>query len=190
MDSVELGYIEACRRGELQTFDPLYTMHVDAVYRYLYRRTLHKETAEDLTSSVFLKALESIRSFNPAKGELLTWLYRIARNTLIDHYRGSSYRKTVDIENVWDLAGDEVTSLLAERSIDAKSLHEALNTLNPAQREIVMLRIWEDLSYKEIASLTGKSEGSAKVMFSRAVADLRTKMPAAIALLILFPHSL
>lgn len=190
MDSDELGHIEACRRGELQAFDPLYQLHVDAVYRYLYRRTLHRETAEDLTSTVFLKALESIRSFNPAKGELRTWLYRIARNTLVDHYRSSGYRKTVDIENVWDLASDDVTSLLAERSIDAKALHEALKALNPAQREIVLLRVWEDLSYKEIASLTGKTEGNAKVIFSRAIDGLRGKMPSAVLLLLLSPLSL
>jgi RNA polymerase sigma-70 factor (ECF subfamily) len=186
MDS-ELDHVAACQRGDLTHFDPLYLLHVDAVYRYLYRRTLQKVTAEDLTSTVFLKALESIRSFNPSKGKLRVWLYRIARNALIDYYR--SRKTTVDIEDVWDLAGDEVASLAAERSLDIKALHEAMKSLTPDQREVVLLRIWEGLSYAEIAALTGKTEGNAKVIFSRAIKDLKTNMPA-LLLLLFFPHSL
>jgi RNA polymerase sigma-70 factor (ECF subfamily) len=187
MDTSELADIAACQRGELTHFDPLYVLHVDAVYRYLYRRTLHRETAEDLTSTVFLKALESICSFDSSKGMLRVWLYRIARNALIDYYR--SRKTTVDIEDVWDLAGDEVATLGAERAIDIKALHEAMKTLTPDQREIVLLRIWEGLSYAEIAGLTGKTEGNAKVIFSRSVQDLKAHMPA-LLLLLLFPHSL
>lgn len=189
MESTELAAIAACRNGDLSQFDVLYTTHVEAVYRYLQRRTLVKAVAEDLTSTVFLKAMESIRSFSPSKGELRTWLYRIARNVLIDHYRSSGKRKTVDIETVWDLSGDEVASLDTERSIDAEKLRSAMATLKPEHRDIVLLRVWEGLSYKEIAELTGKTEANAKVIFSRALTDLRTKLPS-LLLLILFPHSL
>ena len=188
MDSVELGFIASCQRGHLEDFDPLYLQHVDAVYRYLHRRTLQKEVAEDLTSTVFLKALESIRAFDASKGVFRAWLYRIARNSLIDFYR-SSARKTISIENVWDLPGEDITSLAAEHSIDAAKLHEAMKSLTSDQREIVMLRMWEGLSYAEIAEVTGKTEGNAKVIFSRAITDLRTKLPA-LLLLLLFPHSL
>ncbi len=188
MDSHEYARIAACQSGRLEEFDPLYLAHVDSIYRYLLRRTLSTSVAEDLTSTVFLKALEGIRSFDPTKGELRTWLYRIARNTLIDHYR-SFARKTIDIESVWDMPSDEVASLHAEQSIDAASLHKALATLRPEQKEIVMLRIWEGLSYKEIAEITGKTEGNAKMIFSRTIAELKTKMPA-LAMFLLFPHML
>ncbi len=184
MDSAELAHVAACQAGRLDDFDPLYVRHVDAIYKYLSRRTLDREAAEDITSITFMKALEKIRSFDPAKGELRAWLYRIARNALIDHYRDPS-RRTVDIENVWDLASDEVASLAAERSIDAAKVHKALQALKPAQREIVMLRVWEGLSYKEIADITGKTEGNCKVLFSRAVADLRKDLPAFLLLLLL-----
>ncbi len=188
MDSTELAHIAACKAGDLTRFDPLYVLHVDAVYRYLHRRTLVREVAEDLTSVTFLKALEAIRTFDPDKGELRAWLYRIARNSLVDHYRNPA-RQTQDIETVWDLPGNEVTSLATEQSIDAAALHKALATLKPAQREIVLLRMWEGLSYKEIATLTGKTEGNCKVLFSRAVADLRLALPS-LLLLLLFPHLL
>lgn len=188
MDSVELGHIASCRNGHLEDFDSLYLQHVDAVYRYLHRRTLQREVAEDLTSTVFLKALDSIRSYDPQRGVFRAWLYRIARNALIDFYR-SSARTNVSIENVWDLASDDITSLAAEKAIDAAKLHDAMKIFTPDQREIVMLRIWEGLSYAEIAELTGKTEGNAKVMFSRALVELRTRLPS-LLLLLLFPHSL
>lgn len=188
MDSAELGHITSCQNGHLEDFDPLYLAHVDAVYRYLHRRTFQREVAEDLTSTVFLKALESIRSFDPKKGVFRAWLYRIARNSLIDFYR-SHARQTVSIENIWDLPSEDIATLAAEKSIDAEKLHEAMKILNADQREIVMLRIWEGLSYAEIAELTGKSEGNAKVIFSRSIADLRTKLPS-LLILLLFPHSL
>jgi RNA polymerase sigma-70 factor (ECF subfamily) len=168
-------------------FDHVYTENVDAVYKYLYRRTLVREIAEDLTSITFMKALESFRSFDPNRGAVLAWLYRIARNALIDHYRTAGSRGTVDIESIWDLPGDDVASLAAENAINADALHAALKDLSPLQREIVMLRVWGGLSYKEISKIIGKSEGNTKVIFSRTLSELRTKMPA-LLLLLLFPH--
>lgn len=185
MDPAELESIAACQADRLDQFDPLYTRHVEAVYRYLSRRTLDRAVAEDLTSITFLKALESIRSFDPSRGAFLAWLYRIARNALIDYYR-SHARRTENIETVWDLPSEDVTSRAAEQSLDAKALHAALQTLKPASREIVLLRIWEGLSYAEIAEITGKTENNCKVMFSRALSELRTHLPS-LLLLLLFP---
>lgn len=184
MDQTELSAVAACQSGDLSAFDTLYTQHVDAVYRFLYRRTLIREIAEDLTSVTFIKAMESIRSFKSDKGELRAWLYRIARNAMIDHYR--STRPSVDIETVWDLPGDDITSLSAERHLDYAMLQKALATLSKDQRDIVLLRMWEGLSYKEIATLTGKTETNAKVIFSRAVSGLRSQLPS-LAVLLLFP---
>ncbi len=189
MASSEHSLIASCQAGHLEDFDPLYTTHVEAIYKYLSRRTLSRELSEDLTSITFIKALESIRSFDPARGEFRAWLYRIARNALIDHYR-SPAAHTTDIETVWDLASDDVTSLAAERSMDASKLHAALKTLKPQQREVVMLRIWEGLSYREIAAITGKTENNCKVLFSRAVAQLRSDMPSTLLLLLLFSIAL
>jgi RNA polymerase sigma factor (sigma-70 family) len=188
MDAAELSSIEACITGDLTRFDALYTQHVDAIYKYVYRRTLAREVAEDITSTTFLKALQGIRAFDPKKGELRAWLYRIARNAMIDHFRNPA-SKTVNIETVWDLPSEDLTSLRAERAIDAEKLHAAMKHLSSQQREVVLLRLWEGLSYKEIAALTGKSEGNCKVIFSRAVAELRTHLPS-LLILILFSRSL
>lgn len=185
MDSVELDAITDCRAGALSAFDVLYTRHVDAVYRYLFRRTLLRDIAEDLTSTTFLKAMESIRSFDSSKGELRPWLYRIARNTLIDYYR--TLRPSADIASVWDLPGEDIASLAAERSLDAAALHRALAALSADQREVVLLRVWEGLSHADIAVLTSRTETNTKVLFSRGIARLRTLMPS-LSILFLFPQ--
>ncbi len=185
MDSSELRSIADCRAGRLAAFDPLYTLHVDAVYRFLSRRTSSKEAAEDLTSITFMKALESIRSFDPAKGELRAWLYRIARNALIDHYRDPR-EHAMGIEEAEEIAGDEDSALDAARQMDARAVRKALASLKPLQREVVLLRVWERLPYKEIARITGKTEGNCKLLFFRALAQLR---PLLAILFLFFPIS-
>lgn len=179
MDQAERDSIDACRAGNLQAFGTLYERHVDAVYAFLYRRTQIRATAEDLTSITFMKALESIRSFDPARGELLAWLYRIARNTLIDHYRKAG-EHLASLEHAEHVPAEDTVTRAAEQSIDAAAIRTALAHLKPIQREVVLLRLWEGLSYKEIAAITGKSEGNCKLMFFRAMAQLRT------ALIVLF----
>ena len=181
----EHSAIAACQAGDLQRFDELYQAYLDPIFGYLYRRTLHRETAEDLTSTVFLRALEKIRSFDPKRGPLRAWLYGIAKNALTDHLR--STKQTVDIDAILDLASDEDSSKRAKIAVDVERLHSALSALDPIKREIVLLRVWEDLPYREIAAIVGKSEGNCKVLFSRALDALRCECGGAIALLFLFP---
>jgi RNA polymerase sigma-70 factor (ECF subfamily) len=166
-------------------FDALYRENVDAIYRYLYRRTLTRMTAEDLTSQTFLKALEKIDSFDPAKGRFGGWVMTIAKNVLTDHFR--ALKPQTDIDDVWDLSSDDdVAGSLEDKEAHAE-LRDALAKLPKDKREIVLLRMWEDLSYAEIAAVTGKSEGNCKVIFSRAMKDLRALVPLSTLLLILFP---
>ncbi|MEY4745052.1 MAG: hypothetical protein RL272_997 [Candidatus Parcubacteria bacterium] len=186
MDEEQL--IGACQRGESDAFGRLYDAYVRRIYDFVYYRTHHKETAEDLTSDVFLKAFAKMDGFDAGKGTFAAWLYRIARNRVIDHYRAS--KRVDDIEDVWDLlrSGNDVA-----RDADARErLRETeahMAALPAAQRDIVIMRAWDGLSYAEIAEITGKSESACKMSFSRAVAALRKRLPLA-ALLIILTHPL
>ncbi len=170
-----------------EAFGRLYDAHVAQVYRYLYFRTHHRETAEDLTSQAFLKALDRLATFDPKRGSFLAWIYRIARNVLIDQYR--AFRPTSDIEDIWDLRSDDDPVRDAEVREGMEKLRPCLQALPAEQRELILLRFWDGLSHAEIAAITGRSEAAAKMAFSRAMARLRRNAPPAVfLLLLLFPH--
>ncbi len=175
----------ACGRSSLQEFDHLYDRYARPIYAFISRRTSDRAVSEDLTSTVFLKALENIRSFHPRKGNFRTWLYRIARNVLIDHYRSQNHRQAEDIETAWDLPAEGGAEDALHRNLRDRKVRSALAALKPLQREIVLLRIYEDLPYGEIAQITGKSEASAKMLFFRTMKELR-KVLSPLSLLLLF----
>jgi len=181
--SDEEKLISRCQQGELEKFGLLYDKYIKKIYDFVYYKTMHKETAEDLVSQIFMKALSKIMDFKFNQGTFQAWLYRIARNSVIDHYR--TKKQDINIEDVWDLAGDADL----ERDIDnrekLKAVEKYLAKLKPSQREIIVLRVWQELSYKEIADITGKSEDSCKMAYSRAINRLRREVPIAIYILLL-----
>jgi RNA polymerase sigma-70 factor (ECF subfamily) len=182
----EAAAIARCKAGDLTAFDELYQHYLDAIYAYIHRRMSHRETAEDLTSVTFIKALERIRTFHPDRGNFSAWIYSIARNTLTDHFR--TKRDITDIDSMLGLASGDDSTARVSLSAEKAKLREAMAHLDPLKREIVLLRIWEDLSYKDIAAIVGKSEGNCKVIFSRAVDALRSEFgPMALALILLSP---
>lgn len=181
--SSDIDLALACKQGNLEQFDELYTRHLKGIYAFVYYRVMERGTAEDLTSQTFLKALENIGSYHPKKGAFSTWLYRIARNTVFDHFRTAHPHE--DIESAWDIQGDDNPFLKTADALSAEELHKVLKTLPKEKRELLLLRMWDGLSYAEIAALTGKSEASCKMMFSRTVSDLRGQLSTAAFLLLL-----
>jgi RNA polymerase sigma-70 factor, ECF subfamily len=171
MDNTEQDIIASCQSGNTERFGELYDRYIRKIYTFIYYKTLHKQTAEDLTSEVFFKALKNIRSVNPEK-KFSTWLYAIARNAVIDHYR--TFKRTTDIEDAWDVGDDNDLSEKLDDTKTFEKLQKGLVRLSPIQREIVILRIWEDMSYREIADVVGKTEENSKMIFSRSIAKLRT----------------
>jgi len=173
-----------CQKGNKEEFGRLYDWYVRKIYDFIYYKTHHKETAEDITSRVFIKALEKIDTFDNSRGFFSAWIYQIARNAVIDFYR--TKKGDIGIDDIWDLVGNDNL----ERDIDVrqklKSVEDYLKKLKSEQREIIMLRVWQEMPYKEIAEIIGKSEGSCKMMFSRTINELRKEVPANLVLSILF----
>jgi len=169
----ESSYVTKCQAGDTVAFGVLYDYYIDKIYRFVYYKTFVKEVAEDITSDVFHKALVKINSFDSSKGVFSAWLYRIARNAVIDYYRSQKF--DVPLEDVFEVGAEDRTP----ESIDALSglakVTEYLETLNAKQREIITLRVWEEMSYQEIAAVVGGTEDSVKMAFSRGIRDLREK---------------
>lgn len=186
MENDDKALLGQYRAGDREAFGRLYDRYIGKIYRFVYYKTHHRETAEDLVSRIFTKALEKIGGFDADKGTFQAWLYAIARNTVIDHYRTS--RGETGIEDVWDLTGNED----AERDMDAKmkleKVGQYLARLKSAHRDILIMRLWQGLSHAEIAAALDTSEASVKMTYSRAVNKLRREMPLDIFLLFLL-HS-
>jgi RNA polymerase sigma-70 factor (ECF subfamily) len=171
----EAAVISRCQAGQLEEFGLLYDAYIRRIYDFIYYKTHHKETAEDLVSRTFMKALEKIQTFSLEKGTFQGWLYQIARNTVIDHYR--TQKKDVNIEDVWDLKDNQDIARDLEAKMKVEEIKDYLAKLKPEQRDIIIMRVWQGLTYQEIAGITGKTEGSCKMVYSRAIQALRREMP-------------
>lgn len=172
--------------GNKEAFGFLYESYIKPIYNFVYFKTFHKETAEDITSRVFIKAYTALQSYQEDKGSFSAWLYSIARNAVIDHYR--SQHATLDIEDVWDLQGDVDIPRDTDARLSLEKVQSYLKDLPSQQRELVLMRVWQELTYEEIASITGKSEASCKMMYSRTIKKLREQMPVAVFALFLLGH--
>ena len=154
----------------------LYDRYAAKIYSYVYRRTGDAVLAEDLTAQVFLRMLESIRDRKAWHSSFSGWLYRIAHNLVIDHYRRRDRQTTVNLEEAPPMAADlmEDPVALAESNLDAERLRAAIRRLTDEQAEVVSLRFLEGYSIAEVASLTNRSEGAIKALQYRAVTTLRS----------------
>ncbi len=164
-------------------FSVVYDRHFSAVYRFIYYKTFHRERAEDLTGQVFMKAYEKYHTFDPAKGGARAWLYRIAGNAVADHYRRN--RKTVSIHDVWDIAGETDVALDHENREKLLALRKAMAELSPPERDVIILRIWENAPYRAIATLLNRTEPACKMLFSRTLSRLRATLGATALLALL-----
>jgi len=193
----ESQIIIECQSGKLERFGLLYDSYFKKIYNFIFYRTLCKEIAEDLTSQTFFKALQGINSFNSQKGPARTerfsarsggqfssWLYRIAKNNVVDYYR--SRRNEIDIEDVWDLKDDGDLRASIENKERVAKINEYLKLLKPEHRQIVIMRVWDEMSYSEIAQILGKSEDNCKVMFSRVIGKIREEKGLVWLLTVLF----
>ena len=179
---MESEIILQCKNGDLQKFGELYDIYVQQIYRFILFKVCDKETAEDLTSVTFLKAMDGVKNFDVNKASFKTWLYTIARNSVIDHFRQN--RETVDLEDAWGVKS--MTDIAKETGdkIQLEEIEKYMSGLKPEQREILLLRIWGGHSFAEIAEITGKTEASCKMMFKRVIDKLREDFVPLVILLI------
>lgn len=183
MEINESQIVERCQRGEYELFGELYAQYIKPIYNFIYFRTHHTETAEDLTSLVFTKALENIRKYDATKGKFSTWLYQIARNSIIDHYRAG--KSTEDIENAFDIASSVNIEKDVDIAVQMEKVQQYLSVLPKQQRDIVIMRVWDGLSHKEIAEILNITEANSKMIFSRVLGKMNKEMVIAITLLTL-----
>lgn len=158
-------------------FEAYYDQYKHKIYSYLYYRSgKNKGLAEDLTSEVFMKALEKFHTYQ-ADRSFQSWIYAIAHNHLVDHFRKKKH--TVDlekVENVIESDGD-VKALLVKR-VASEQVGVLLQYLSPEEQEIVLLRYQQDLSMRDISDIIGKAEVTVRVVIHRALEKLKKRYAA------------
>ena len=176
----EQDAIARCVQGDMSAFGVLYDLYIEKIYRFIYYRTHHKQTAEDLTSVVFTKAFSKFSSFDPS-APFAAWLFRIARNAVIDNHR--THKLTSDLAEAFDVSDDTNIEADYQTKEQLRKVWEYLKLLTPDQRDLITMRLWDGLSYSEIASVTGKSEATLRVNFSRLIVKMQKEIIIALILL-------
>jgi RNA polymerase sigma-70 factor (ECF subfamily) len=164
------GLISKAKNGNGAAFAEIYNHFFKKIYQFVYFRVGHKETAEDLAEDVFIKAFSKISSF---KSENLEgWLYRIARNLVIDYYRQK--RVNVNLEELENTLVYE-SSLIEEANLKDQQgvLLKLLKELSNEQQVVIKMKFFEDLDNDEIAEILEKTEGAIRVIQHRAIAKLK-----------------
>jgi len=169
----EIIFIKKAKDGEVEAFGLLYEHYMPKIYRFVLLKVSHREEAEDLTHQVFLKAWESIEQYDFQGYPFGSWLYQIARNTVIDYYRKSHPQSSLE-ETAVDLVADTPS---LEKGLDEKtsleSLVKVMEKLKDIERDVVIMRFIEDLTIREVAKIIGKSEGTTNVIQHRAIKNLK-----------------
>lgn len=184
MQTTEATLVRRAQTGDNTALGALYDMYITDIYRFVSFKTRSSVIAEDITSDIFETVVTKLHQYNETKGTFRTWIYTIARRTIIDHYRKA--RDTVSISDGWDIADQESQSIpdQVDAGLYSTQLQAALQLLTSEQRDIIIMRIWEDMSYDDIAAVLQKSPASCRMAYSRAVATLGTQMSLVFAALI------
>ncbi|MFO8144068.1 MAG: sigma-70 family RNA polymerase sigma factor [Dehalococcoidales bacterium] len=157
-----------------ESFAAIYDEYMPRVYRYVSYRVNSTACAEDLTSMIFEKALQKFNQYRPEKGAISTWLFAIARNTVIDYYRIKHGSKTVPLQEWSDVSGN---SSPVEEEFDRRAerirLKECLSLLSPKEQEIVALKFGSEQKNRQIAASLNISESNVGTIVYRAIQQLR-----------------
>ncbi len=172
--------VSAFADGNNQAFDLLLERHKDRIFNYVYNMVKDEDLANDIFQETFVKAITTIKQGRySADGKFASWISRIAHNAVIDHFRQEKSQGTIstdesefDILNRRELAEDTVEDLIIDKSIrdDIRSL---IQSLPAEQRQVLIMRYYNNLSFKEIAEKTGVSINTALGRMRYAILNLR-----------------
>lgn len=172
-DSSDAELITHAQRGEVNAIGRLYDRHRESIFRYLWVRLNDRQLAEDLTGDVFMHMLNALPRYRLQGLPFRAWLYRIAHNLMIDHFRKMNHQASVPIEVAEELATDDDPGRTVEQIMLTERLQVALTRLEPTQCEVVILRFLAGLSLHETAQTLGKTEAAIKALQHRGLSGLR-----------------
>ena len=164
------------QQGDRDALEELYLIHFDRIYSYLHVSVGNRHDAEDLTTQTFLKMLEKIGSFKWQSAPFSAWLFRIAHNLAMDHFR--SRRRWQPEEEVPEPPGEEEPSaeLVAMQTIGRESMLKLIDRLSTEQQQVLTLKFVFNLPNAEVAAILDKTEGAIKSLQHRALVSLQKQI--------------
>lgn len=170
MSDAEQDLIAQAQQGDAAALSAIYDQYAEKIYIYFYHRLGDRELAEDLTGDVFVRMVEAADTPRFANTSLSGWLYRIAHNLLVDHFR----KQREEVALFEDIPmQSEGPGAIAERKLAQNGLREALEELTEDQRQVIVLRFGEGLTAREVAEIMGKRENAIWQLQHRALNGLR-----------------
>jgi RNA polymerase sigma-70 factor, ECF subfamily len=165
--------VQRAQRGDRAALEDLYLIHFDRIYSYLHMSVGSRHDAEDLTTQTFVKMLESIGRFRWQAVPFSAWLFRIAHNLAMDHFRSRRWWQPEEEIPEPGGAGETSAEEQALASIGQTGLMELIGRLSPEQRQVLTLKFVFRFSNGEAASILGKTEGAVKSLQHRALSSLQ-----------------
>src|SRR4051794_17478319 len=168
--------VDRAQQGEREALEELYLVHFDRIYSYLHMSVGNRHDAEDLTTQTFLKMLESVGKFRWRSAPFSAWLFRIAHNLAMDHFRAN--RRWQPEEEVPEPDPGEGSAAEEEalESIGRRSMLELIENLSHEQQQVLTLKFFFNFSNGEVATILGKTEGAVKSLQHRALAALQRQL--------------
>ncbi len=165
--------VERAQGGDRTALEELYLLHFDRIYSYLHMSVGNRHDAEDLTTQTFLKMLESIKQFRWRAAPFSAWLFRIAHNLAMDHFRAT--RRWQPEEEVPEPVGESEPSaeVAALHTIGRQSMLDLIEGLSNEQQQVLTLKFVFNLPNAEVATILGKTEGAIKSLQHRALVSLQ-----------------
>jgi RNA polymerase sigma-70 factor (ECF subfamily) len=164
--------LERARAYDEDALGELYDQYAPLIYAYLYRRVHDAQLAEDLTGEVFVRVLQAIQSEQFWHTSFRGWLYRIAHNLVVDHYRKQPPVPMLALDEKLVAAQGDPDSALAEK-LSRQGLLAAISQLTLDQQQVLVLRFGEQLAAREVAEVMDKSVGAVEALQHRALTALR-----------------
>jgi RNA polymerase sigma-70 factor (ECF subfamily) len=168
--------VERAQAGDRDALEELYLIHFDRIYSYLHMTVGNRHDAEDLTTQTFLRMLESIGRFRWQSAPFSAWLFRIAHNLSMDHFRAT--RRSQPEAEVPEPSGSEERSAEDEafQAIGRRSMLEMIEGLSDEQRQVLTLKFVFSFTNGDVATILGKSEGAVKSLQHRALVSLQKQL--------------
>ena len=174
-DIDERTLVQRAIARDREAFGALYDRHVVRVYRHIYYMVGNTAEAEDLTAQAFLQAWEAIERYEIRGAPFVSWLLRIAHNLAVSYLR--SRREGAQLpDTLVDQGSQRNPEEAIHKQMEGERVREAISGLRDEQRQVIMLRFVEDLEYREVAEIVGKSVAAVRVIQHRALNALRKQM--------------